>query len=654
MAERTVQQYGNYRLLHLLGRGGFADVYLGSHIHLERQVAVKVLRPQLVEEQSERFRMEARTIARLEHPHIVHILDFDVQDGTPFLVMNYIPNGTLRRRHPRGARLPLSTVVSYVQQTASALQYAHEQRVIHRDIKPENLLVGRNQEIVLSDFGIAMIMQNSLPLRKSEMAGTIAYMAPEQIEGRPEASSDQYALAVLTYEWLSGERPFNGTFAEIASKKCVMSAPPLRDKLPYISPAVEEVVMTALAKDPKDRFVTVQAFATALEHFARNSDTGQIQTLPVGQPPFTPIVSSPPEMMGFVPVAVQGGAMTTPVLRSPSIADAGQQETSSGGRMEPVSLSKPLQTQTVAQPSRHRITRRTVVISTLGLVVAVGGIGMMALNWMSSSHQSSPANSNVAASPSPNSIPSSVLDQSINSSQAMFGFDLQRTHFNPVEQALSPNTVPHLVPYWNAQTGGVINSSPVVADGVVYVGSDDGNLYALNSTNGTKLWAFSTGKKIISSPAVTRSAVYVGSEDSKFYAINISTGTLYWPPFLTGGRIDSSPVVANGVVYVGSNDESLYAIDASTGKEFWAPFTDYPVISSPAISDGRVYFGSQNGWLYAFDAITGKPVWQYQMGSIDNSSPAVANGVVYIGCIMGFMPLMHLLVIRFGTWSLAA
>src|SRR5947209_5210693 len=134
-----IRQLGNYRLLRLLGRGGFADVYLGSHIYLETQAAIKVLRTRLLNEGIEPFKQEARTIARLDHPHIVRILDFGVQEGIPFLVMSYAPNGTLRQCHPRGSRLPLWQVVFYVQQVASALHYAHERHLIHRDIKPENL-----------------------------------------------------------------------------------------------------------------------------------------------------------------------------------------------------------------------------------------------------------------------------------------------------------------------------------------------------------------------------------------------------------------------------------------------------------------------------------------------------------------------------------
>lgn len=264
-ANWTGRQLGNYRLLSLLGHGGFAEVYLGEHIYLETQAAIKVLHTQLASTDIEQFRVEARTIAHLIHPHIVRVLEFGVEGRTPYLVMDYAPNGTLRERHPKGTRLPLPTVVSYLKQIAPALQYAHEQKLIHRDIKPENLLVGRTDEILLSDFGIALVSQSSRYSSTRDMAGTIAYMAPEQIEAHPRPASDQYSLGIVVYEWLSGDRPFHGSFTEIAIKHSVVPPPPLREKVPELSPAVEQVVLTALAKDPKERFGSVKAFATAFE-----------------------------------------------------------------------------------------------------------------------------------------------------------------------------------------------------------------------------------------------------------------------------------------------------------------------------------------------------------------------------------------------------
>jgi len=269
MGSRVGELLGNYRLIRLLGEGGFAEVYLGEHLHLGTMAALKVLHTTLSGEEIEAFRQEAQTIARLEHPHIVRVLDFDVQAGTPFLVMGFAPGGTLRQLHPRGGCLPLATVLDYVSQVAEALQYAHENSVIHRDIKPENLLVGRNKEVLLSDFGIALLSQSSKPHGKEDVVGTAAYMAPEQFKGKPCKASDQYALAVIVYEWLSGARPFSGSFVELASQH-LYAAPPAISGKAAVPPAVERVVLTALAKDPSQRFGSVRGFATALEQAAHS------------------------------------------------------------------------------------------------------------------------------------------------------------------------------------------------------------------------------------------------------------------------------------------------------------------------------------------------------------------------------------------------
>jgi serine/threonine protein kinase len=250
----TGQRLGNYRLSRLLGEGGFAEVYLGEHIHLKTLAAVKLLHTRLTNDDIENFRREAQTIARLIHPHIVRVLDFGVEGNAPYLVMDFAPHGTLRNRHPKGTRIPLASIVNYVRQVAEALYYAHSQRLIHRDIKPENMLVGRNNEILLSDFGIALASQSSSYQSTKDVAGTIAYMAPEQIQAHPRPASDQYSLAVVVYEWLSGNRPFQGTYTEIAIKHTMVPPPPLRSQVAEITPWVEEVVMKALQKDPQQRF----------------------------------------------------------------------------------------------------------------------------------------------------------------------------------------------------------------------------------------------------------------------------------------------------------------------------------------------------------------------------------------------------------------
>src|SRR3989440_3065992 len=159
---REGQQLGNYRLTRLLGQGGFAEVYLGEHVYLKSRAALKVLHTRLSEEDAAQFVREGQTLARLTHPHIVRVLDFAVQDGIPFLVMEYAPGGTLRTLHPKETRVPLESIVAYVTQVASALQYAHDQRLLHRDVKPENMLLGTHSQVLLSDFGLALRTPHTL------------------------------------------------------------------------------------------------------------------------------------------------------------------------------------------------------------------------------------------------------------------------------------------------------------------------------------------------------------------------------------------------------------------------------------------------------------------------------------------------------------
>ena len=265
MADRAGQQLGNYQLIRLLGEGGFAEVYLGEHLYLKSYAAVKVLHASLSEKQREDFLTEAQRLMSLRHPHIVRILDFAVEGDVPFFVMEYAPHGTLRTLHPKGSRLQLETVIPYVKQVADALQYIHEQKLVHRDVKPENMLLAANQDILLSDLGIAALAYTTGSIIAQGLAGTIPYMAPEQIMELPRPASDQYSLGVVVYEWLCGTRPFQGTELRIAYQHLSTPPPALREHIPTIASAVEQVVLKALAKEPQQRFAHVAAFASALE-----------------------------------------------------------------------------------------------------------------------------------------------------------------------------------------------------------------------------------------------------------------------------------------------------------------------------------------------------------------------------------------------------
>lgn len=270
----THRQVGNYHLIRRLGVGGFAEVYLGEHVYLKTSAAIKVLHERVSSQEIQHFVKEARTVSLLNHPSIIRILEFGVDDTTPFLVMDYAPHGTLRQMCPRGHRMPLPIIISYVKQIAAALQYAHTNNVIHRDVKPENMLLGRNKEIMLSDFGIAVAAHRTSSLKTLDTSGTPHYMAPEHIRGRPRPASDQYALGIVVYEWLCGTRPFYGDILQVMYQQANTTPPPLRNWIPTLSSDVEQVVLQALAKDPQQRFPSIEAFANALENACQRVPRG--------------------------------------------------------------------------------------------------------------------------------------------------------------------------------------------------------------------------------------------------------------------------------------------------------------------------------------------------------------------------------------------
>lgn len=202
---------------------------------------------------------------------------------------------------------------------------------------------------------------------------------------------------------------------------------------------------------------------------------------------------------------------------------------------------------------------------------------------------------------------------------------------NPEHTGMTAEVViPPLTLLWNYTTLGEVRSSPAVSGGVVYVGSTDQNLYALNASTGEQLWIYTTGGEVRSSPAVSGGVVYIGSYDSSVHAVNASTGERIWR-YRTNWEVFSSPAVSGGVVYVGSRDNYVYALNASTGNLIWKYPTLGNVRSSPAVSGGVVYVGAKDGYLYALNATDGSLVWRYRAFEEINASPAVSEGVVYVG-----------------------
>ena len=295
---------GNYTILAPLGQGGMARVYRAHQENLDREVAVKVLPPWYAADRNfvERFNLEARLVARLSHPNIVTVHDANEQNGHLYIVMQLVDGGTLRQRldllHAQGKTMDALEASTIFHQLADALSYAHEQGIIHRDVKPVNVLLDRSGRPILSDFGIAKVLASTQEqlTRPGAGVGTPEYMSPEQCKGGPvDARADIYALGVMLYEALTGRTPFVGDNYPALAHSHIYEPPIPPSRLnPAINPAVEQVILTALMKDPARRYQSASEMADALEMAVRATGSQRVPLAPAAPFAANPVTPAYP------------------------------------------------------------------------------------------------------------------------------------------------------------------------------------------------------------------------------------------------------------------------------------------------------------------------------------------------------------------------
>ena len=272
------QMLGPYRIINQVGQGGMATVYKAYQPSMDRNVAIKVLPRQLAEskEFATRFQQEARTIARLEHPHILPVFDYGESDGVTYFVMRFLEAGTLKAKMETGL-LSLNEIDNLFTQLAGALGYAHSHGVVHRDLKPANALVDEQGNLFLTDFGIAKLLESASPrlTQTDAIMGTPAYISPEQARAQTvDQRSDIYSLGIILYEMVTGRVPFTADTPLAVILKHVSDPLPLPSMLkPDIPEAIEQVILKALAKEPNDRYANTTEFLAAWKRALQDKET---------------------------------------------------------------------------------------------------------------------------------------------------------------------------------------------------------------------------------------------------------------------------------------------------------------------------------------------------------------------------------------------
>ena len=271
---------GNYKVLEKIGEGGMGSVWRGVDIMLDREVAIKMLRPELANDPQivERFRAEAVTLARLNHPNIATLYAFIRQANDYFMVMEYVRGETLSHAISRLGAMPCAQALGLFCQALEGVHHAHEMGIIHRDLKPANVMLTPNAAVKVMDFGIARALSASRMTRTGHLIGTLEYMAPELIQGAGgDVRSDIYALGLLLYEMLTGRLPFESdSDYELMRAQVEAAPPPPRHFAPHVPLDIEQALMRALAKRPDARFQSAAAFRAAL--LISSPATGQLQS----------------------------------------------------------------------------------------------------------------------------------------------------------------------------------------------------------------------------------------------------------------------------------------------------------------------------------------------------------------------------------------
>ncbi len=597
---------GRYRITGVIGVGGMGSVYQARDLrfpNVVRHVAVKEML-NLTTDQSMRemtlrtFERESDMLASLSHPAVPEIYDYFSSKDRAYLVMEYINGRDLEAIvNSMGDFLPVETVLQWALELCDVLGYLHlhePEPIIFRDVKPSNIMIDQHGRLRLVDFGIAKTFQVG---QKGTMIGTEGYSAPEQYRGEASPSSDVYGIGATMHHILTRrdprlEPPF--TFADR----------PIQEINPRVPAGFEAVIMRALSFDPTERYTNAAEMKEELDKLTRPGLNGQ-------------------------PVGLAGE-------KAESMADWGPVGTGAT-----VVWRFQCEDEVRSSPVVHRGT----------LYVGAYDNNLYAINTADGSFRwKYPTDEGISSSPAVAGEENLVLFGSLD--HLLYAVDLRGGQLSwtvptqgPVQS--SPSIAHGHVFFgsddgnlyavrlstgrvqWKWAGGSPIRSRPLVTGELIIIGLESGEVIGLD-LSGQVVWRFKAKRAVTSSPTAHEGLVFFGSLDWHVYALDIDRGWKVWT-HRTNKPVVSSPAHGEDKIFVGSVDGSMYGIDAGSGKERWRFETEGQITSSPAYAGGAVYFGGIDGKVYSLEAKSGRLRWSFETNGPVPSSPTVVDDVVYIG-----------------------
>jgi outer membrane protein assembly factor BamB len=564
------QVVGEFRLRARLGAGGMGRVYLG-YSPAGRAVAVKICHPELAADRAflSRFAREVAAARAVNGLYTAQVIGAGLDDSPPWLATSYVPGPSLHDAVAGHGPLPGPALWRLAAGLAEALQAVHARGLVHRDLKPTNVLLAADGPRVI-DFGIARALDGTALTTAGVTFGTPSYMAPEQASGQPATpASDVFALGSVLCFAATGDPPFGDGEPPAVLYRVVHAQPPL-DAVPW---PLRGLVGDCLAKDPAGRPTLAQVLRTC-----------QAQA---------PQLGGPSALFWPGPVAAliaryQAGLADTAKPLEPGGEPAGEPtQTVSLNLLAPDRSRTPGSSGergTAAGRAAAPVSRRRALVGLATAGVAAAGLG--AAGWAYVSSRSGPGRP---------PAPSQLL--------------------------------------WARETGGPVSSGAALANGILYIGSDDGKVHAFDAASGQPVSTFPTSSAVAGGVLVAGGTLFAGSADHEVHAFRVGAGGTAWA-YRTNGPVNCTPAVANGTVFTGSDDGDVYALHAGTGRLAWRYATGGPVRSGPqpgsqSYSD-YLYVGSDDGHLYGLGT-NGKFLWKFATSGPVTAAPIFAIGDVYAG-----------------------
>ncbi len=596
----TVLQ-GRYQIVGVLGMGGMASVYKARDLrfpNVNKLCAVKQMSntaadPQLRAMAIQNFEREADILATLNHPAVPQVYDYFSEATRSYLVMEiagHVDLETMLAELPPGEFFPVTQVLDWALQICEVLTYLHSRKpqpIIFRDLKPGNVMLDSHDRIRLIDFGIAKVFQTG---QKGTMIGTEGYSPPEQYRGHAEPRGDIYALGATMHHLLTKQDPrLEPPFS--------FQERPIITTNPNVSTELEAVIMKALEYDIDNRYGSVEEFKQAL------LSAGKREGIRSPQAGYSagPLPSA--DMNYLWRFACEDEVRSTPAISQGLLYVGCYDHNLYALNTETGEFVWKFPTDGGIASTPAVYEDRILVGSEDRVLYAINTYGQ--IEW------TSPTQGRIRSSPR------------VHFDHVFFGSD---DHHIYAANAMTGRVA------WKVDMGAPIRSSVAFSeDDFVYFGVDDGTVVALD-IQGKLRWRFRTRRAVMSSPYLDQGedVLYVGSLDGNVYALDARSGWAVWR-FRSSGPIVSSPVAAHGKVFVGSADGHMYALDIRNGHPAWKYATDNQVTSSPAFANGAVYFGGIDHYIYCVDGETGDLRWRFQTEGPVPGSPIVVGDVVYIG-----------------------